>query len=49
MAGDKGRAAPKLGCDPEIVHVVRSAGFGVFMGQPESEQIPTSELKLKGK
>ena len=49
MAGDKGSVALKLGCEPEIVHVGRSVGFGVFVGQSESEQIPTSELKLKGK
>ena len=49
MAGDKGSVAPKLRCEPEIVHVGRSVGFGVFVGQSESEQIPTSELKLKGK
>ena len=42
-------AAPKLGCEPEIVHVAGSVCFGVFVGRSESEQIPTSELKLRGK
>ncbi len=49
MAGDKGSAAAKLGCEPEIVHVAGSVSFGVFVGHSESEQIPTTELKLKGK
>ena len=48
MAGDKGRAAPKLACETEVVHVAGSAGFGVFVGKSKSEQIPTTELKLKG-
>ena len=29
-------AASKLGCEPEIVHVASSDGFGVFLGQPET-------------
>ena len=40
MAGDQGRAAGKLGCETEIVLVDGSVGFGVFVGRPESEQIP---------
>ena len=44
MAGGKGSAALKLGCEPEIVHIAGSVSFEVLVSQPESEQIPTSEL-----
>ena len=49
MAGDKGRAALKLACEPEIVHVGSSAGFGVIMSRSESEQTPSQNKNLKGK
>ena len=49
MDGDKGKAAPKLGWETEVLHAAGYDCFGVFSGHSESEQIPTTELKLKGK
>ena len=33
MAGDKGGAAAKPGCETEVVHINGFVGFGVFVGQ----------------
>ena len=43
MAGHKYKPAVKPVCEAKVIHIDGSVCFWVFVGQSESEQIPTSE------